>query len=94
MDDMLSALATYITVLARSTDETTGAEDRSVYAQHLAAAARMFVAAFHQRRSELELLVESERARYGRGYLVGASGTTAESAFVTFARVVSSKPAA
>lgn len=88
MSELLDALATYVAVLSRSAQETRRAEDRPVYAQHLAAAARFFLAAHADRVEELGALVASERRAYGWGYLSDAEGAAAEKAFADFAKVV------
>ena len=94
MDPTISSLVAYVTVLTRSADETARAEDRAAYSQHLAAAAKMFVAAHLGQNAELEALILTERVAYGRGYLTGAPGDAAERAFDTFARTVEGDHAA
>lgn len=88
MNELFDALAKYVEVLYRSAHETHRAEDRHTYTQHLAAAARFFVAAHAGRLEELRALVASERHTYGWGYLSHAEGAAAEKAFDEFAKVV------
>ena len=90
MDATLDKLLTYAEALARCADDTTRAEDRAIYMQHLAAVARMFVAALAGRRQELEELVATERRAFGWGYLSGAEGSAAERAFDVFAKATES----
>jgi hypothetical protein len=94
MPAILTNLAAYIAALAKSADETTRAEDRSAYAQHLAAAARMFLAAHTGQTAELAVLVATERTAYGRSYLSGPAGDAAEQAFAQFAKRVDDAHAA
>lgn len=85
--DLLTALANYIQILAEASEQTRRAEDRPRYTEHLAAAARMFVAA--QRGSEaLQKLVADERRAYGWSYLADETGARAERAFNEFAAIV------
>jgi hypothetical protein len=91
MNSTLANLCIYAAVLAKSADETTRAEDRTVYTQRLAAVARMFVAAHHGSRAELEKLIASERHAFGWGYLSGVVGAAAERAFDEFAKTIESK---
>ncbi|TAK42934.1 MAG: hypothetical protein EPO27_15945 [Betaproteobacteria bacterium] len=88
MSELLDALATYIATLSHSAKETHRAEDRHVYAQHLAAAAQFFVAVHAGRVEELRALVASEQHAYGWGYLSNAEGAAAEKAFADFAKFV------
>ena len=88
MGDLLDALSTYVSVLARSARETHRAEDRQTYTRHLAAAAQLFVAIHSGRIDDLRALVASERHAYGWGYLSDAEGAAAEGAFDEFARRV------
>jgi hypothetical protein len=88
MSELLDALARYVDVLSRSAQESNRAEDRHTYTQHLAAAARFFMAAHAGRTEELRALVASERRAYGWGYLSYAEGAAAEKAFDDFAKVV------
>lgn len=88
MDDLLDALSRYVSVLARSAQQTHRAEDRQTYTQHLAAAAAMFVAVHSDRIDDLRALVASERHSYGWGYLSDAEGSAAERAFDEFARKI------
>jgi hypothetical protein len=88
MSELLDALATYVAVLSHSAQATHRAEDRHVYAQHLAAAARFFLAVHAGRVEELRSLVASERHAYGWGYLSDAEGAAAEKAFDDFAKFV------
>jgi hypothetical protein len=90
MHAAMTNLVDYIAALSKSADETTRAEDRHIYTQHLAVAAKMFVVAYHGQRAELETLVAGERAAYGRGFLSGA----AERALDVFARSVEAERAA
>jgi len=91
MNSTLANLCNYAEVLAKSADETTRAEDRTVYTQRLAAVARMFVAAYHGQRTELENMIASERRAFGWGYLSGVEGTAAEQVFDEFAKIIESE---
>ena len=73
----------YIRVLGRSLDSTTRAEDRVIYTQLLAAAARL-TAMLEEgaSRDAIEGWMQAERERYGRGYLSGTEGEAAEASFV------------
>jgi hypothetical protein len=86
----IGRLVDYASVLSKSAEETTRAEDRSVYTQHLAAAAKMFIAAHLGRAADLKALVASERRSYGWGYLSGEPGSAAERAFDAFASAIES----
>ena len=86
---LLATLAKYVRVLSDASDQTTHSEDRPKYQAHLAAAARMFVAAFEASTSdELRRLVDSERHSFGWAYLSGDPGERAEEAFNEFAMLV------
>ena len=86
-----SALTEYVSVLESSLDDTHQAEDRSRYRDHLAAAARMFIAIEkHDSINKLKQLVATEHRSYGWDYLAGDSGDRAESAFNQFANIVES----
>ena len=89
MERYKTALAEYISILESSSRETTGAEDRSHYQRHLAAAAQMFCA-IQKKNSleELRELVKSERHSYGWDFLDGSAGRATESAFHHFAMLV------
>ena len=87
--DLLTALADYIRVLAEASEQTRRAEDRPRYAQHLAVAARMFVAACPGSEPEmLQKLVADERRAFGWSYLADEAGARAERAFDEFATFV------
>lgn len=88
MSALFDALAAYVAVLSRSARETHRADDRHIYTQHLAAAARFFLALHAGRVEELRSLVASERHAYGWDYLSDAEGAAAEKAFDDFAKVV------
>ena len=88
MSKLLDALARYVAVLSHSAHETHRAEDRAIYTQHLATAARFFLAVHSGRIDELKSLVASERRAYGWGYLSYAEGSAAEKAFDDFAKFV------
>ncbi len=90
MDQLLKALAQYIATLDKSSKETTRAEDRGRYEQHLAASARMFEAVQRRALDELKELIASERRAFGWAYLSGPEGEAAESAFNNFAKHVDS----
>lgn len=85
MEDLQDALAEYVEILGSCAARTRRAEDRSRYAQHLAAAARMF-AAIRRDPSlrELHRLIADETASFGRDFLSGDEGSAAETAFVAF----------
>jgi hypothetical protein len=87
--DLLTALATYIRVLAASAEQTNHANDHPAYARHLASAAEMFAAAYPEIDLEaLRKLIARERHGYGWSYLSGDPGSRAETAFHTFATFV------
>jgi hypothetical protein len=88
VNQLLEALAIYVTVLNRSAKECHRAEDREAYTRHLAAAAELFLAAHAGRIEELRELVAGERHAYGWGYLSHAEGIAAENAFHKFAKLV------
>jgi hypothetical protein len=86
MSKVLDQLAEYIDVLGASADTTRRAEDRPLYDRHLAAAARMFVAAHRDPKgADLRRLVEDERRAFGWSFVSGDEGNRAESAFNVFA---------
>ena len=86
---VLDALEEYIHVLRASAATTSRAEDRSTYQRHLAAAAEMFESVRTRRsRNELTELVERERRSFGRAFLSGEPGASAEAAFSAFANRV------
>jgi hypothetical protein len=83
--DIATSLANYIATLYESAINTTRAEDRSLYTQHLANAALLF-AAFQKNASErLSDLIGQERRAYGTAFLSGEVGAKAEAAFNSFA---------
>lgn len=95
MEDLLDALATYVEVLSSSAEGTRRAEDRTRYSQHLAAAARMFAAIRRDPSLHgLYRLIGEEEASFGRDFLSGDEGSTAETAFVTFASKARARVAA
>jgi hypothetical protein len=85
--DLLKALAGYIQTLTESSEQTHRAEDRRRYTEHLATAARIFVAV-HQDSDTLRQLVADERRAYGWSYLADETGARAERAFNEFAAIV------
>jgi hypothetical protein len=90
--ELLAGLAKYITVLAECADRTHRAEDRPMYAKHLAAAARMLPAIQEGARvRSLASLVADEKRAFGWSYLSDAEGDAAERAFGEFADLVESK---
>jgi hypothetical protein len=92
MEDFKSALADYIVVLDTSAAKTPRAEDRGRYQQHLAAAALMYAALVKNRSiDKLKALVASERQSFGRDFLDGPEGKSAEAAFNAFANLVEVK---
>ncbi len=83
------ALAAYVTVLAKSADDTDRAEDRVTYEQHLANSARIFLALESSNPKETMLqLVRDEQRFYGVGFLSGEVGSAAETAFTEYASIV------
>ena len=94
MNQMLANLSQYTATLLKCADETTRAEDRNVYMQHLAANARMFVAAYQGQHASLMEMVASERRAFGWGYLSGTEGSAAERAFDQFAKTIETTPGA
>lgn len=90
MNQVLIALAEYVATLDKSSKQTTRAEDRVRYEQHLATSARMFEAIQRRAVDELKELVASERRVFGWGYLSGPEGEAAERAFNNFAKHVES----
>lgn len=88
-DPVLDKLAEYISVLSASSEGTSQANDRPVYAGHMAAAAAMFSEYYRNRSvTRLKELVAGQRRDYGWGYLSGDAGESAERAFDTFAEFV------
>ena len=82
------ALSEYISVLANSADETTRANDRTLYDRHLAEAARMFAFLRVGDIAGARECVAKERQAFGRAFLAGAQGEAAESAWNRFACLV------
>ena len=83
----ISDTAAYIRVLVDCLDETTRAEDRSVYRDHLAEAARL-VALLDEDASPERLSdwLDTARRSYGLGFLSGHHGEAAEFAFQALTR--------
>jgi hypothetical protein len=95
MKDLQDALAVYVEVLGSCAERTRRAEDRSRYAQHLAAAALMFAAMLRDPSlRQLYRLIADEEASFGRDFLSGDEGDVAETAFVTFASKARARAAA
>lgn len=95
MTELLPALVNYVRVLSTSAQNTSRAEDRSNYSNHLAAAALMFMHVLSNDVKALKSLVSSEQRAYGWGYLSDSEGSAAERAFVTFsalAETVAAQP--
>lgn len=90
MTDLIAALTNYVSVLEVSAEQTTRAEDRSVYTRHLAEAARMFAALHAGDEQGLRERIKAERRNYGWGFLSGEPGAAAEAAFDALARQVDS----
>ena len=89
MKQLKKALAEYIAALEKSSSETTRAEDRNQYQQHLAWAALMFAALEkHQSVERLQKVIDSARRAYSLTYLNNAQGKAAEKAFQAFAAQV------
>jgi hypothetical protein len=92
-DDLLDALAAYITALTASADSTHRTADRVLYERHLAVAARMFAAAHRDSTGRaLQGLIDEERRSYGRSYLSDSEGDRTESAFHALAEFVARNP--
>jgi hypothetical protein len=88
MDDrrkMEDALVLYISVLRHSATITRQAQDRSAYSDHLAKAALLFEAIHKQDGADISRLLEDEGKSFGRSFLSGEEGKTAEMAFSRFA---------
>ena len=92
MDKVVQELARYSSVLARSLDATTYANDRTAYRDHLSAAAR-WLGMIHEGASlaELREAVAAEQRRFGWGYLSGDPGTAASEAFERFVTFLTSR---
>jgi hypothetical protein len=92
MDEIVQELGRYSAVLARSLDATTYANDRTVYRNHLASAAR-WLGMIHDRASLSELLeaVRAEQRQFGWGYLSGEPGKAACGAFESFVAFLESR---
>ena len=89
MEKYRKALAEYVAILGKSAADTKWANDRSLYQRHLAEAALMFVAIEKDESLEkLKSLVSLERHTYSTGFLSGAEGSAAESAFNKLAELV------
>jgi hypothetical protein len=85
----VAALAKYLAVLATSADRTNYAEDRILYQQHLAVAAKMLAAIYSdQSLAALRTLVAEERRAFGLSYLSGEPGKLAENSFNEFSAFV------
>jgi hypothetical protein len=85
----IAALAKYIAALSASADRTNYAEDRNLYQQRLAVAARMLAAIYSdQSLTTLRMLVAEERRAFGWSYLSGEPGEVTEHAFNEFATFV------
>lgn len=82
MQNVLSALAKYISVLDASLSRTTYASERPLYTLHLAQAAVLFSLVQRGASPEAvrEKFAEEERA-FGWSYLSGSEGEKAEAAF-------------
>ena len=78
-------LATYVAVLADALRNTTRAEDRTRYRDHLAAAALVFERLQQGDVVSAKQLIAEERRSFGWGYLSGDAGAAAESALSSFA---------
>ena len=89
---VLQHLANYASLLSTSAAQTTRAEDRALYKNHLAAVAEMLGALGRGDTAELQRLVESERHSFGWGYLSGDAGSKAEKAFAEFNQSLGSVP--
>jgi hypothetical protein len=92
MDAIVQELARYAAVLARSLDDTTYANDRTAYRNHLAASAR-WLGMIHDgaSMSELRASVASEQRNFGWGYLSGDPGKLASEAFERFVTFLESQ---
>jgi hypothetical protein len=88
MTTHLDALAQYVEILSRSAQATTRAEDRNIYAGHLAAAAEIFACLHAGRLADAKALVSGQRRAYGWGHLSGKEGSKATSAFDKFASII------
>lgn len=80
-------LAAYIAVLGSGAEQTSRAEDRTTYRQHLAAAALMFASLHRGDLKGFKALLASERCAYGWGFLAGDCGAAAEAAWTRFAEL-------
>jgi hypothetical protein len=84
--NLLDALAEYVNVLSTSMERTRRAEDRSVYVQHLAAAALIFQSLQQSNLAKACELVAIEQQAFGRSFLDGEEGRDAEAAFARLAK--------
>jgi len=82
-----------LAVLAHSADHTTRAEDRTIYTQHLAAAARMYLAIHSEDTALFKEIVATEERAYGRGFLSGEEGAKCEAAFAALAKTLGPRAA-
>lgn len=83
--NLFDDLAEYVNVLSTSMEKTRRAEDRSAYLRHLAAAALIFQRLQQSNLPEAREQVLAEQQAYGRSFLDGEEGKTAEAAFTRFA---------
>ncbi len=92
MDAIVQELARYAAALARALDNTTHANDRTTYRDHLAASAR-WLGMIHDGASlsELRESVATEQRRFGWGYLSGEPGKLASEAFEHFVTFLESQ---
>ena len=94
MATLLDALAQYVEVLSHSSHVTTRAEDRTIYASHLAAAAEIFLCLHSGRLSDAKAIVGDQRRAFGWGYLSGEAGAASTTAFDRFASIIEASHAA
>jgi len=79
--NFLNDLAEYVGVLSASLETTRRAEDRSAYVAHLAASALIFQSLVNEDFSRAREHLIAEQQAYGRSFLAGDEGKSAEAAF-------------
>jgi hypothetical protein len=89
VSDLRDGLADYIGLLSNGLATASNANDRGLYIEHLAQAAKMFF--YLQKKMDRTVLSERlshERRAYGWSFLPGNDGNAAESAFNRFAKAI------
>ena len=88
--DLLDDLAEYINVLSTGMKKTKNAQNRSLYLEHLAAAALIFQS-LQQSNFQRAQQVAEEQRQFGWSFLPGEEGSAAEAAFVGFKKLFEGK---